>query len=161
MKYLMGKSFVAKLSCVFSGDRQVVGLSQAPTVAQRGWLVPMYDHEGAVTLKFEYVRQTHERYHYAITGAEGEFANAALGVSTNGYVGLYHHAAVDNTWKFDFTEADDAGQGFWLRDNTGQRIAEYEAPVSGVFYTPGVGGRYLNVASGHIGRFEVFAVHVR
>jgi len=160
MKELMGKTFVAKLFCMFNQYKQVVSLSEAPTIVQRGWLKPSYSHDKAVELKFQYLRYIDDRYLYAITGAEGEFVNSGLGVSHNGYVGLYNHAAVDNVWKFDFTEADDDGQGFWLRDKDGQRIAEYEAPVAGVFYLPGVGGRYLNVAAGEVGRFEVFAARL-
>jgi len=163
MKALMEKSFAAKLSCRLDGARHYVVLSGAPTISQRGWLQPAWDpRTPLVEFRFTYLSKTEDRYHYAITGGEGEgeFANAALGVSHNGYVGLYAYTSVDNVWKFDFTEADAAGNGFWLRDKDGQRVARYMAPLAGIAYLPGLGVDFFNVAAGDVTRFELFDVRL-
>lgn len=156
MESLMGRSFVAKLDCFAAQRRSSIALSQEALAGQSGWLEIRNDPARAVELRFRYLRQTQDRYEYEITGTKnaGYYANAALGISINGYLGMYHQAHVDNVWKFDFTPFD--GKDFWLRDNNGQRVAVDDKPHQSFAYHPDeIGVPRLNVNKGDIARFTL------
>lgn len=161
MKNLMGTSFIAQLKCIAGTYPPFVALSEGNIAAKSGWLELTHDSSRSVAFRFQFLSQTEDRFHYAITGAEeaGYYADAALGVSLNSYVGLYHLATVENVWKFDFTATGLDEEGFWLRDKDGYRMAVTEIPHAGFVSIPGVAGvPRLNVASGTLARFELTAV---
>ena len=159
MKELMAKSFCARLKCSANDRESFIALSQGSLAGQSGWLETNNLQEQAVELKFQFLQQVEDRYHYAITGAEGAgyYVNAALGLSANGYLGMYHLASITNVWKFDFTEGQRTG--FWLRDKDGYRVAVDNNPQESFAYHPDkIGVPRLNAGKGGLARFELFAV---
>lgn len=134
MEDLMGTSFVAKIRGVTRGYQRRIALSDSTIAGKSGWLTFASSDWPAVEFKFTYLSQTEDRFHYAITGADsaGYYANAALGISSRGYLGLYHLASIENLWKFDLVTVSYQDGRFFLRDKDGYRVTAVEVGVGSV-----------------------------
>lgn len=124
MNDIRTRSFIAKLSCTTDDYEGPVGFSDSHLHAQAGWLILGPDGE-SLPLRFEYIEHTDSRIHYNIYSATPNvFNSATLGVSLNGYLGLYTLAQVRDFWKAEplgeWVEGADID--FILRDHLGQRV---------------------------------------
>ncbi|WP_455923647.1 hypothetical protein [Pseudomonas putida] len=159
MESLMGQSFVAKLQYYHVEYTGYLSLSDADLAGQSGWLDSSFFSVDAVKFEFRFLEEVGDRYHYAITGAKdsGYYAGAALGQSVNGYLGMYHLGAVDNVWKFDFT--DSSQKGLFLRDKYGSQVKVDYQPGTNYLHMPGkrTHARF-STAKGEMGRFDLFEI---
>lgn len=157
MKSLMGQSFVAGLQYYFGTKAEYVGLSDESWAGQSGWWDVKVMNWQATKFEFRFLEEVGDRYHYAITGAKGSgyYAGAAVGQSVNGYLGMYHVGAVDNVWKFDFTNTSE--KGFSLRDKYGNQVKMDGQPHNNYLHIPDYRsfGRF-NTVKGKISRFDLF-----
>jgi len=157
MKELMGQSFTAKLSCVGGAHKGAVIFSESDSPGWSGWLEVLKDASRAARLKFTFLKTIGNRHQYAITGADdaGYYAKAALGVSFNGYLGMYHNAKVENVWTLECGEDKGKLTGFWLRDQDGKPVLLHEVwHDTGTPLVPLVSGNpVLNVAKGAVAHF--------
>jgi len=153
MKDLMGTSFVAKIRGVTPGYQRRIALSDTVIAGQSGWLTFADSEWPAAEFKFTYLSQTKDRFHYAITGADsaGYYANATLGVSSRGYLGLYHLASIENVWKFDLVSVSYRDGRFFLRDKDGYRVTAIEVGVGNL----PVSIPYLNTSGGTLLEFTL------
>jgi hypothetical protein len=167
MDDVIGRSFTAQLRSVSEGVSGAVSLSPDTGIGRSGWLMVCANTELGGTFKFEYLGKTEGRFHYAIKGADslGDRARAALGVSTNGYLGLYHIASVDNSWKIEPRPQRGTNRPlrFWLRTAAGYRIAAKAfAQPTGLryssLYANGEYAYFLNANKGVIVEFELYQV---
>ncbi|QKZ03750.1 hypothetical protein [Pseudomonas eucalypticola] len=168
MSDLIGSSFRARLVCVTSGHT--------------GWVAP-FNGERSLVLKgrqapaaffdFNYSGGDGRHFHYAITAAsnEKEYADAAVEISANGYVGFYPPARTSTAWRLEVTVNGYAGTAmrFKLQDAEGRKVGVLNVPgarkiLMGGFYTvnrlPG-NIAYLKVGHGASLEFEVTDVKRR
>ncbi|QKZ03752.1 hypothetical protein [Pseudomonas eucalypticola] len=158
MSDLMGCTFSAQLH---AASDQVNGyIALAPKTP---WLVVGKHREAAVSLRFEYLGRLEQRFHYAITAAQGAgaYEGWALGISLNGYLGFYQPGSVRNQWKVEVTAKGNGKEPmrFWLRDAEGSRAgvfskSSYRLPGVGQLEIPVEQNDYLNVKSGPILEFQ-------
>jgi hypothetical protein len=169
MSDITGKSFTATIISVTKGFIGPINISYHPQVAKSGWLLRGRGDIGAVTLRFDYVSHNEDRHHYHISATDtGHYEGARLGVSQNGYVGLYHVASVSNIWKVELTGTGSVEEGFhfFLRDHWGQRVAVYpQKEQFGNLANPSsINSRifeYLNVENGEILEFKAGNVRLQ
>lgn len=87
-------------------------------------------------LNFTYHSQTSDRWHFLISGS-GPDAEKKLGISRNGYLGLYEVAEVHDYWKIEPLRWIEKGLICHLRDHKGHQVkAELDLPhvEPGAFY---------------------------
>lgn len=127
MNDIAGKSFIASIKCVTPGYEGGVIFTTAHQIAKSGWLLRGYEGQPSVPLRFDYISEGDERIHYSVSGAPGagDYVGAKLGVSINGYLGLYHVSSVSDFWKIEVLGDGSLQDGFrfLLRDHHGQRVA--------------------------------------
>lgn len=169
MEDLAGKSFVAQVACVSQGYCGAITYSTHPQIAKSGWLLRGHRNDTPVPLRFDFLEDQGERLHYKISGAlgAGDYEQAVLGVSTNGYAGFYHIANVTGFWKVQLTgEGSQANSfRFLLRDHLGYRLAICsEGEMCGNLANPHPDNTrrfdYLNVLKGEIVEFEARIMHL-
>jgi hypothetical protein len=162
MEDLIGRSFTARLMCWDEGGFGAIQLSPDGGVARGGWLLLSSDLQAGIRLRFEYQGQAAGRFLYAISGTDesAAYAGAALGISTNGFLGLYNVASVTNRWKIEVTAQATPGRParFWLRSAAGERVALINSERKsgqryGAQYNAGGKSIYLNVSRGTIVEF--------
>ena len=167
MEDFIGRSFTAQLRTVGEGFGGAVKLSPNTGVGRGGWLLVAANAERGDTFTFEYLRASDGRFHYAIKGADnlGEHAGAALGISTNGYLGLYQVAGVNNSWKIEVRPPRGVSRPmrFWLRSAAGYRIAAKPLARTtgtryGGHYSAGAHVAYLNANTGVLVEFELHQI---
>ncbi|WP_263227644.1 hypothetical protein [Pseudomonas alabamensis] len=141
-----GTSFRARVY-LLQGDR-ALPLRFSRTQDKFGWgIAPAYDwlqaggDEWPPVLQFTYVSHTEDRWHYRISGT-GPRARGQLGISRNGYLGLYERAEVTDDWKIEPLEVIDGRLICRWRDHLGHQVkAEPDTPhhQPGQFYSLTVG----------------------
>lgn len=94
-------------------------------------------------LAFTCIAQTAERLHFNI-GGTGKDAQKKLGISRNGYLGLYYNAEVTDFWKLEPLKWTEKGLVCRWRDHRGHTV---KALPDRPHYRPGV-FHYLNVELG-------------
>lgn len=159
MDEFIGRSFIARIRSVTPGLRGPICFSMRHEATKCGWLLRGGENMPAVPLRFDYLHHADDRIYYDICAAPArhEYAGAKLGVSTNGYLGLYHHARVNDPWKIQLIGEGSLEQGFrfYLRDSYGQRVAvSSEEEQLGNQANPHPGNLkrydYLNVSYGQV-----------
>lgn len=123
---LSPKSFSATLLAVSQDETGWVECSPDNGLAQGGWLVHRAQAHSPLALCFDYVSEGQGRLHYNISaGPETPgYAGAKLGVSANGFVGLYQVAGVSDFWKVQVIAAgaEPGSFDFILRDHRGHVV---------------------------------------
>ncbi|TDF77429.1 hypothetical protein [Pseudomonas sp. H9] len=90
-----------------------------------GWLVVDKHNSGGdvVRLNFQFIERKGNRLHYNIgCNAPKAYQGAKLGVSTNGFLGLYQLASVTDFWKIEVLGEGANGPLIYLRDHLGSRV---------------------------------------
>lgn len=127
MDEFITRSFSATLVATCEGEGGGVECSVAKGLAQDGWLVHRAEADSPLVLIFDYISHGQGRVHYHISAGPGTpgYAGARLGVSKNGYLGLYQVAEVNDFWKVQVTAQGDApGEfEFMLRDHRGHVVS--------------------------------------
>lgn len=167
MSNITGKSFIASISSVTESFGGPIHISNLGRSGRSGWLLLGRKGERAVSLRFDYVSHSEDRHHYHISAVDaGDYEGARLGVSRNGYVGLYQVASVSDVWKVQLTGRGSVEEGFhfFLRDHLGQRVAVYPLEES-LPSTSSINLKYqtfdyLNVESGDILEFKASNVQL-
>ncbi|UVJ46050.1 hypothetical protein NVV94_11165 [Pseudomonas sp. LS1212] len=136
MKSSEGKSFIATLHSTTPGIEGKIGISVPLTefdFAVSGWLQVTTRGERSVpvSLRFDYLAQAEDRILYNIfcESKAGGYQGAKLGVSRNGYLGLYQRAEVESYWKVEPIGEDwerSNERHFILRTATGRRVKNYQ-----------------------------------
>ncbi|MDD1013242.1 hypothetical protein [Pseudomonas rubra] len=138
MKDPRKQSFCALVNCTTPGHEGVVGISRTSRsmivdLATSGWLqVVSGRNRGDMVgsrFRFDYLETKGDRIHYHISG-DSEVENyygRKLGVSRNGYLGLYENGA-SPFWKLELIGEWDGTNGldFYLRDHQGHEVSNYE-----------------------------------
>jgi len=157
-----GRSFIAALHCATPRKTAVVDYVRSAEIAGDGWLVQGRESQHELLLRFDYLFHSENRAHFNISGARtaGKFAQAKLGVSLNGFLGLYHTASVTDEWKLEIVSGSDVTGRFefYLRDHRGYRVGSVELPRPEPFFQPNPGHfsntlNYLSVEEGVVARF--------
>jgi len=134
------RSFRATLHAQGEGVAGAIECSVGKGVAQDGWLVHRSQPDNPLVLCFDYVSDGPGRVHYHISAgpATPGYAGARLGVSANGYLGLYQVAEASHFWKVQVT-ANLGASGpleFVLRDHRGHVVKSRPKRFSqGSFWT--------------------------
>lgn len=122
-------SFSATLLTVSEGKTEVVECSSGAGLAQDGWLIHRADVDAPLVLHFDYISHSQDRVHYNISAGPQTpgYSGARLGVSANGFVGLYQVAAVSDFWKVQLVSAEDMPGmfDFILRDHRGHVVKSH------------------------------------
>lgn len=133
------KSFIASIDCIYYGRTMPVGCSDPLFSVEKNWLVlngsPVRASPDSLRLRFEYVGRTHDRLHYKVQG-EAPFAGK-LGLSTNGYLGLYEIAAVKDFWKVEPLVPWEIQPGSDLRCNLRDTLGRQVGIYLGAYLTVG------------------------
>ncbi|MEE1869906.1 MULTISPECIES: hypothetical protein [Pseudomonas] len=114
-----------------------------------GWLQAGGNQEPPL-LTFNFHSQTEDRLHFNIS-RPGQTGPQYLGISRNGYLGLYEHAEVTDYWKLEPLEWTEKGLICRWRDHQGHQ-------VKAIADTPHLDrGQYflLNVTEGETHRFLI------
>lgn len=166
MTNISGRSFIATLVCVTEKQSGAVDFTRTPDIGGDGWLTQGAQAEEVFKLRFDFIEHIGERLHYRITADAdaGMHAHARLGVSRNGYLGLYKEAEVTDPWKIEMLEHEAKADYFecYLRDARGYRAGVINER-RGNFIT-GIDSRwnefidFLNVRLGRVARFQVTIV---
>lgn len=120
MDLIQGKSFVATLEVVSPGFESPVCCKPSDGYVGGGWLVRAKDKEPPVALRFDYIEEAQGRTHYTVSAASGEYAQAKLGASRNGFLGFYSVAEVTDFWKVEWVGPPGSDRFVW-RDHRGYR----------------------------------------
>lgn len=113
------------------------------------WLQAGGDQDSPV-LQFTYHSRSEGRLNFMICGT-GSQAGKRLGISRNGYLGLYQHAEVVDYWKIEPLEVSGEDLICRWRDHLGHQVkTERDVPhhAPGVFYL-------LTVAEGEIHQYLI------
>lgn len=165
MSDIIGKSFTARVSIVTEGREGPLNILFHHRPGDSGWVVRGDGSIRTMTLRFDYISHDAARHHYHISAVEtGTYEGARLGVSQNGYVGLYRVAKVSDPWKIQLIWPCSVEHGFrfLLRDHQGHGLKVL--PKTDYFHErPDVSPErvldYLNVHEGAI--VELQASHIR
>lgn len=110
-------------------------------IGQSDWVIAGLEQQ-AYTFRFTLHSQSADRLHFMITGS-GADQDKKLGISRNGYLGLYYYADVTDFLKLEALEWQDRGVLGRLRDHLGHQVkATHDPNVA----TPRFS--YLNVQQG-------------
>jgi len=138
MSTIQGKSFVAHLYSISEAAEGPIGLSSELALTNSGWLTRQNPGATPVPLKFDYIEHTEDRVHYSVSVADEapEYAGTVLGISRNGYLGVYGVASVIDFWKVEVVRSWTEGEYLYFnwRDHQGHRVSlhrEYENSGSG------------------------------
>lgn len=164
MSDLWNRSFIASLHSTTPGHRGRIGISLLDGgVADDGWLrvAAETEHTKPVNFRFDYLSHSTQdnRIHYNITCTSdtGSYRGAKLGVSLNGYLGLYQVAQVSDPWKTeplgDWVVEEGAQLQFMLRDHRGYRVGHMQL-YPHVEYDAKYNPRYLSVSKGEVLQFK-------
>ncbi|MCO7517333.1 hypothetical protein NJF44_11090 [Pseudomonas guariconensis] len=99
---------------------------------------------------FTFLSQTENRHHFSIRGT-GRHADKKLGISLNGYLGLYKHAEVTDFWKLETLNWTEQGLHCRWRDHQGQQV---KAIMDTPHHEPGT-YYLLNVQEGEVHEFLI------
>lgn len=158
------RSFIASLHSVTPGHRGRIGISLVEGgIADDGWLrvAAETEHTKPVNFRFDYLSHSTQdnRIHYNITctSETGSYRGARLGVSLNGYLGLYQVAQVSDFWKTsplgEWVVEEDAQLEFMLRDHRGYRVGQMQL-YPDMELDPRYNPRYLSVSEGEVLQFK-------
>jgi len=158
---ITGKSFIAMVQCRSAHGEGLVDYLRRDDVAGSGWLVQTDEPGQAMTLRFDYVGHTPLRMHYRISAhAAGLYSKASLGVSRNGYLGLYHVAGVIDYLKLEIvpSEGEPDCFEFFMRDRRGYRVKVSREDRSNFYFGfdrrgPNDVVNFLNVEKGEAAHF--------
>lgn len=119
-------SFKARLRSLGAGCSGMVAVTEKLSEFDSGgWLVVDERCDGGVAaeLNFNFLESRGNRVHYAITNAApGPYRGAKLGISRNGFLGLYLHAAVTDFWKVELLGGSAVNPQIYLRNHEGTRV---------------------------------------
>ncbi|TDF85826.1 hypothetical protein [Pseudomonas sp. H9] len=150
------KDFFARITMI---DKRYPSLEYALSLSwDRTKLAPQYDWLLASsylvpgpTFKFAYHSQTENRLHFNISDT-GQNANKKLGVSRNGYLGLYEVSEVSDYWKLEPLRWTDRGLVCQWRDHRGHEVKQLGGTGLRFFGEPVF---YLNVDGGEVHHFLI------
>lgn len=165
MDFIRGKSFVATLEVLNHGYEAAVCCKPWDGYVGGGWLVRGAGNDVPVAMRFDYMESRQDRDHFNIRAASGEYADAKLGTSLNGYLGFYSVAEVSDLWKIEWVGSPGSGRFIW-RDHRGYRVASVAGPEStGTILDhyrqqPGSTLDYLCVEKGEVLQFQAHVLKV-
>ncbi|HDS1818178.1 TPA: hypothetical protein QEM96_002834 [Pseudomonas putida] len=132
------------LSLFEDNDRQVIS-------GQSDWLVAGRQEPSSV-FRFHYHSRSPDRLHFMITGS-GKNHEKKLGISRNGYLGLYRYASVTDYFKFEpLLWTENTLICHW-RDHQGHKVRTHHNPAVA---TPNFS--YLKILEGEQAIFRITRV---
>ncbi|WP_277962139.1 hypothetical protein [Pseudomonas sp. RIT-To-2] len=164
MENVMGRGFSARLKCAGIGVRGVVTLSRSNGLTKGGWLLVADGSVPSTPFKFEYQKEADGRFHYSVNSGDVDsgYEGAALGISTNGYLGVYQVASVENLWKLEVIAGQDENRPtrFWLFGAAGEQVkvssaVRHTGTRYGGVYRTSDRTAYLNTRKGIVAEFEL------
>ncbi|AXM96581.1 hypothetical protein ACU5P1_22425 [Pseudomonas plecoglossicida] len=115
---------------------------------QSDWLITGKQKPASV-FRFSYHSRGVDRLHFMITGS-GEDHDKKMGISRNGYLGLYHYASVTDYIKLEPLH--------WAEDTLICRLRDHQGHLIGTHHDPAVDKpffKYLRVLEGREAIFRI------
>lgn len=124
-----GHSFIATVDVVTLGYEGTLRTkpSQDLLGLDGGWLIRYPKGGKGMDLRFDFIEQVDDRFHFNISAASGSYSGYRLGVSRNGYLGFYSASDVSDFWKVEPLGAPESERSwrFFLRDQSGHRVGNW------------------------------------